>query len=461
MNFMKKRFYKQNLMQVFVSGLSITAQRLPFLKQLIPLLPSPSGSQFAAPLVISFVGIDSLSGASPRVSPTGGSTNPTTSDVDETFAWLFRTIGETAKSYSVSALPPGLTYTFGKPISSITGTPTQSGTFEVEIVGWEDGNQRGKKTPPYTFTLTVNQLASPFDIWTESFWEGPDLDDFKISGPAADPDGDGIDNILEFVFDLDPLEGTALPGNLSRDSQDETIWVYTLPLNPEGQEMIKFQELSTQTNGEWADIDVATSNSEITTTTHSISLRMPVLGAPKKLIRVVAMIEGDGPTTTIFVDSGDDWKYLDDGSNQGGAWRAASFNDASWDSGPSQLGYGDGDEATVVSFGGDGDNKHPTSYFRKTFDIPDPSVFEDFTLNFTYDDSVIIYLNGSEIARENIGVNPAFDDFADGNEDDNATRTLLPSVFVAGPNTFAVEIHQASSTSSDISFDLDLTGNPP
>lgn len=172
---------------------------------------------------------------------------------------------------------------------------------------------------------------------------------------------------------------------------------------------------------------------------------------------------GGGPITTVFVDSGDDWKYLDDGSNQGTAWRSAAFNDTSWDSGPSQLGYGDGDEATVVSFGGDSRDKHPTTYFRKTFTIADPSIFEDFTLNFTYDDSTVIYLNGTEVARENIGANPTYDEFANGNgpENGNATRLLSPSLFLAGSNTFAVEIHQTSATSSDISFDLDLTGNPP
>ena len=172
---------------------------------------------------------------------------------------------------------------------------------------------------------------------------------------------------------------------------------------------------------------------------------------------------GGGPSTTVYIDSGDDWKYLDDGSNQGTAWRAAGFSDNGWDSGPSQLGYGDNDEATEVEFGGNSNNKHATTYFRKTFTVSDPSVFEDFTLNFTYDDAAVVYLNGVEVARENIGANPAFDDFANGNGPENgrASRVLLPGDFVAGNNTFAVEIHQTSPTSSDISFDLDLTGNPP
>lgn len=177
---------------------------------------------------------------------------------------------------------------------------------------------------------------------------------------------------------------------------------------------------------------------------------------------------GGGPSTTIFVDSGDIWNYLDDASNQGTNWRASAFNDTSWESGPSQLGYGDGDEATVVDFvdvdpGQGGDQKNATTYFRKTFTIADPTVFEDYTLNFTYDDSIVIYLNGQQVAIENIGSNPTFDQYANGNGPENGTafRTILPSAFAAGNNTFAVEIHNTSTTSSDISFDLDLTGNPP
>jgi len=53
----------------------------------------------------------------------------------------------------------------------------------------------------------------------------------------------------------------------------------------------------------------------------------------------------------LFISSGASWKYLDNGSDQGTAWRARSFNDGAWASGPAQLGFGDGDEATVVAGG--------------------------------------------------------------------------------------------------------------
>ena len=60
-----------------------------------------------------------------------------------------------------------------------------------------------------------------------------------------------------------------------------------------------------------------------------------------------------GSTGVVLTPAGSVWKYLDNGTNQGTAWRAPAFNDTTWASGPAQLGYGDGDEATVVGFGPD------------------------------------------------------------------------------------------------------------
>jgi hypothetical protein len=289
---MTHKIFAQRALHVFASGLSMAAQRLPFLKTLTPLLTAGPGGQFAAPLVVSFIGIDTLSGASPTVSTTGGSTNPMTANVGETFVWLFRTNGETAKSYDISALPPGLTYTFGSPVSSITGTPTAGGSFAIQIVGWEERNQRGKHTPTYTFNLTINQPATPLEIWTESFWTGSDLSNPDISGPNADPDGDGIENLLEFVFNLDPTKKESFPGTFGTDPVDNTLLTYTLPFSPDGGEMIKFQESSTLKTAEWTDIDPATSEAEITTSASSIFLKIPKASAARKMIRVVARIPG-------------------------------------------------------------------------------------------------------------------------------------------------------------------------
>ena len=113
---------------------------------------------------------------------------------------------------------------------------------------------------------------------------------------------------------------------------------------------------------------------------------------------------GGGPGITPFITSGADWKYLADGSNQGTAWQAPGFNDAAWPSGPSPLGYGDGDEATVVGFidtdpAAAGDQRNATTYFRRVVNIPDPTVFADFTLTTVYDDAIVVYVNGVDHHR--------------------------------------------------------------
>ena len=85
---------------------------------------------------------------------------------------------------------------------------------------------------------------------------------------------------------------------------------------------------------------------------------------------------------TTLLSYGATWKYLDNGSNQGTAWRETSFNDASWAQGPAQLGYGDGDEATVVSYGPNANQKYITTYFRKTITVTNASSYTGFTLPF-------------------------------------------------------------------------------
>ncbi|MCS5662974.1 MAG: hypothetical protein NZ604_01640, partial [Flavobacteriales bacterium] len=77
----------------------------------------------------------------------------------------------------------------------------------------------------------------------------------------------------------------------------------------------------------------------------------------------------------VFISNGAEWKYLDDGSNQGTAWYGTEFNDEHWNSGNAQLGYGDGDEVSTVSYGPSSGNKYPTTYFRKSFDVSDHTLY--------------------------------------------------------------------------------------
>jgi hypothetical protein len=168
---------------------------------------------------------------------------------------------------------------------------------------------------------------------------------------------------------------------------------------------------------------------------------------------------------TLF-PTGSVWKYLDNGSDQGTAWRDWGFNDGGWASGPGQLGYGDGDEATQVE-----DNPVPgynaadtdrfiTTYFRRSFNVTNALFVTAMIARYRRDDGMVAYLNGSEIFRSGMagGAVSYLTLGNNANDDGNTTfSTSFPITSLSnGLNVLAVEIHQDTNTSSDISFDLSL-----
>src|SRR5207249_11194861 len=120
-------------------------------------------------------------------------------------------------------------------------------------------------------------------------------------------------------------------------------------------------------------------------------------------------------------------------------------------------------------FGGDPNNKFITTYFRKTFDVADASKVKSLALRLLRDDGAVVYLNGQEVVRDNMNSGTVnFDTPASAAIEDTSFHdfSIDRSLLKTGTNSIAVEIHQASQTSSDISFDLELKGivgeiNPP
>lgn len=157
------------------------------------------------------------------------------------------------------------------------------------------------------------------------------------------------------------------------------------------------------------------------------------------------------------------WRYLDNGANLSNDWRSLTFNDAGWSNGPAQLGYGDGDEATVVSFGPNVNARFTNTYFRRAFVVPDASVFTNLIVRVLRDDGCVVYLNSNEIFRSNLpGGVISNTSFASVAAPDDGTiyfpTNVSPALLVSGTNFLAVEMHQSAANSSDLSFDLDLVG---
>ncbi len=167
------------------------------------------------------------------------------------------------------------------------------------------------------------------------------------------------------------------------------------------------------------------------------------------------------PATVSVFPNGSSWKYLDNGTDQGSAWYGTAYNDGSWASGNSELGYGDGDETTVVGFGINTNAKYPTTYFRKTFSLTTQPSYTAYAAKLKRDDGIILYVNGVEVYRENMpasGVN--YTTYASSNCADDGgsiwTATIPASLIVTGTNVIAAEIHQTNATSSDLTFECNL-----
>jgi hypothetical protein len=168
--------------------------------------------------------------------------------------------------------------------------------------------------------------------------------------------------------------------------------------------------------------------------------------------------------TETLLATGSVWRYFDSVTNEIPGWAAAGFDDSGWASGPGQLGYGDGDEATTVSFGPDSTNVYVTTYFRAEVVITNPLAFTTLQLGLLRDDGAAVYLNGQELLRSNLPTGAlaittlASISVGGSTESVYVAYAVAPTNFVPGTNLLAVEVHQQSISSSDLSFDLKLEG---
>jgi len=174
--------------------------------------------------------------------------------------------------------------------------------------------------------------------------------------------------------------------------------------------------------------------------------------------------EISGRAEIVAIPMGGIWEYLDDGSDPGAAWRTEV---GGWMSGPAELGYGDADIVTTLY---DTDPNIATVFFRTAIDVDQPVV--SARLRVHYDDGVMVWVNGTEVAAYNIADGEDYGAYAttDGDTTDMVEITITDGApFLVGENIISAIVKQHSGGSSDVSFDLelildielDLPGLPP
>ncbi|MBX3287106.1 MAG: hypothetical protein KF703_17290, partial [Actinobacteria bacterium] len=172
-----------------------------------------------------------------------------------------------------------------------------------------------------------------------------------------------------------------------------------------------------------------------------------------------APVAVNGPSLQIEtpIEFGATWRYLDTGSDQGTAWRATAFDDASWPSGPAVLGWG-GTQTTTI-----GATRPTTTYFRRSFTVANAGEVKLLDLQGKFTQGAVVYVNGVEAGRWNmpagaISASTVASAYVGGAEDNVAKPFAVPgSLLVDGTNTVAVEVHGWRAQSGKVLFDLQAT----
>ena len=188
---------------------------------------------------------------------------------------------------------------------------------------------------------------------------------------------------------------------------------------------------------------------------------------------LVLFADGDLLTDTLawtnapdiaLVPSNSVWRFLAPSSAPAATWKTNTFDDASWAAGISPLGYNDTkqsmDCATVLGYGGNPASRYTTAYFRKAFNVINPSVVTGLVMTARINDGMAVYLNGKEVLRYNLpGGTLAYSTLASLLMPSTLwTSALLPTNgLLQGTNVVAVEVHQFSASSPDLIMDMSLT----
>lgn len=166
------------------------------------------------------------------------------------------------------------------------------------------------------------------------------------------------------------------------------------------------------------------------------------------------------PVTEV-IHLNDTWRYKKGDSALDTNWNELDFDDSQWLMGKAGFGYGDGDDTTIIH---DMVNKFSTIYIRKKFNYSGKYSINTMQMNIYYDDGFIAYINGREVAQANMpsGVVSHLTlakNSHEANKIETFDLTKYKDLINRKENVFAVEIHNSSISSSDLSLNPNLVFN--
>ena len=171
-----------------------------------------------------------------------------------------------------------------------------------------------------------------------------------------------------------------------------------------------------------------------------------------------------GPVDVVVVPAKSPWSWRYASTAPDVAWKTNGYDASSWKIGNAVLGFGSTGLGTNIDVPPPTSSRPLAAYFLDQFNVDNLAKVSKLTLNTVADDGVVVYVNGTEVARQNMPAGTVtFSTYAS-SAISTAKANAAPlsinvplSVLVAGINTIAVETHLNYHSTPDVSFDLKAT----
>ena len=177
----------------------------------------------------------------------------------------------------------------------------------------------------------------------------------------------------------------------------------------------------------------------------------------------VAPTPSFAPGTKLIMDTGTNWYYFDQGAQADTSWATPGTSlGGGWKYGQSPLGFGSVSPApaSLVDLGS-GTQRRVVVYFRRDVTVAlGGGAVDHVTMDLLQNDGAVVYVNGVVAATVNVNATAltATTLATTAVMSPNYTTYVLPgSLLRPGGNTFAVEVHTASTSTKTLIFDARLS----
>ena len=184
-------------------------------------------------------------------------------------------------------------------------------------------------------------------------------------------------------------------------------------------------------------------------------------GATSATSDPVTVAAPTGPVNVAVIPAHSSWSWRYQAGAPSSNWKDSGFDASTWNVGAGVLGFGVTGLGTNIDVPPPTNNRPLAAYFVSQFNVDTAAKVTKLVLNTVADDGAVVYVNGTEVARNNMPAGPVtFGTYAlvavrTSVANANPLVVDVPTaLLVDGINTVAVETHVNYRATPDLSFDL-------